>query len=390
MSILNKQGVPYAGTAAKSPRFTALASNSGSEAAGNANVPNGRINPRTGTFDGAASPLIGSDGHLNAGSKSEVMQAMTVLQHHLQTGRIQRAPTLAKSAAERQKQHERLVQAFNSPDKKGMQVIGEVMADEIWQTLGREGFARKLMAIKQLSQGETGRLKVRKKDVVAYIAISATNVVPSTVRQFYVYPPEFNINCSVLMEDKDIAQSSGDLLEEKYQDGLEQIMKKEDDLWISLARASATAANDMFFFNTLTPAVFSEMQIQVNSWGIPPSTALIAFDLWNDIRTDSEFASYFDPVTKHELIMEGSLGTFFGMQLITDAYKHDTLRVLNNGEIFVLGAPQALGGITIRQELATKAIDKYAQEQAMRGWFFNLIEGMSIVSPRGLVRGQKI
>lgn len=382
---------PYGTTPAKSPRFVALASSTGSEAAGNVNVPHGRVNPRSGAFQASASEsLIGGNGELNATNKSEVMQAMTVLQHHVQSGMVKKQPVFAKTAAERKSQHERLVQAFNSPDKKGMQVIGEVLADEIWQTLGREGFARKLMAIKQLAQGETGRLKVRKKDVVAYIAISSTNVVPSTVRQFYVYPPEFNINCSVLMEDKDIAQSSGDLLEEKYQDGLEQIMKKEDDLWITLARASATAANDMFYFNTLTPAVFSEMQIQVNSWGIPPSTALIAFDLWNDIRTDSEFASYFDPVTKHELIMEGCLGTFFGMQMITDAYKHDTLRVLNNGEMFVLGAPQALGGITIRQELATKAIDKYAQEKAERGWFFNLIEGMSIVSPRGLVRGQKI
>lgn len=380
---------PYGGAApAKSPRYTALAS-TGSEAAGNSNVPNGRFG-RSGNLLTGSEALIGADGHLNASSNTEVMQAMTVLQNHLQTGRIQRAPTLGRTAAERKSQHERLVQAFNAPDKKGMQVIGEVMADEIWQTLGREGFARKLMAIKQLSQGETGRLKVRKKDVVAYIAISSTNVVPSTVRQFYVYPPEFNINCSVLIEDKDIAQASGDLLEEKYQDGLEQVMKKEDDLWMSLARASATAANDMFFFTTLTPAVFSEMQIQVNSWGIPPSTALIAFDLWNDIRTDSEFASYFDPVTKHELIMEGSLGTFFGMQIITDAYKHDTLRVLSNGEMFVLGAPQALGGITIRSELATKSVDKYAQEKAERGWFFSLIEGMSIVSPRGLVRGQKI
>jgi hypothetical protein len=380
---------PYA--AATSPRFKALASSTGSEAAGNANVPHGRINPRTGTLQASRSEsVIGSNGDLNASNKSELMQAMTVLQHHVQNGAIKKAPVFAKTAAERQAQHQRLVQAFNAPDKKGMQVIGEVMADEIWQTLGREGFARKLMAIKQLAQGETGRLKVRKKDVVAYIAISSTNVVPSTVRQFYVYPPEFNINCSVLMEDKDIAQSSGDLLEEKYQDGLEQIMKKEDDLWMQLARASATAANDMFFFSTLTPAVFSEMQIQVNSWGIPPATSLIAFDLWNDIRTDSEFASYFDPVTKHELIMEGSLGTFFGMQIITDAYKHDTLRVLNNGEMFVLGAPQALGGITIRQELASKAIDKYAQEKAERGWFMSLIEGMSIVSPRGLVRGQKI
>jgi len=371
------------------PSFTALGSRNDSPVAGNTSVPNGRISARSGSFIPGGEALVGNDGHLNASSKSEVMQAMAVLQHHVQAGNVRRAPVMAKTAAERERQRATLVEAFNAPDKNGMKVIGEVMADEIWQTLGREGFARKLLALKTLSQGEIGRLKVRRKDVVAYIAATSTNVVPSRVRQMFVYPPEVMINCSVLIEDKDIAQATGDILEEKYQDGLEQIMKKEDDLLIQLARASAGAANDLFFFSTLTPSVLSQMQLAVNAWGIPPSVVLLAFDLWNDFRTDSEFASYFDPVTKHELIMEGSLGTFFGMQLITDAYKHDTLRVLNDGEIFVMGAPATIGGITIRQELASKAVDKYAMEKAERGWFMSLIEGMSIVSPRGLVRGQK-
>lgn len=113
----------------QSPRFKALAS-TGSEAQGNAAVPNGRINPRTGTLQSGSEPLIGQNGDLNAGSKSEVMNAMTVLQHHLQSGQLKKAPVFAKSAVERQKQHQRLVEAFNSPDKRGMQVIGEVMSDK--------------------------------------------------------------------------------------------------------------------------------------------------------------------------------------------------------------------------------------------------------------------
>jgi len=32
------------------------------------------------------------------------------------------------------------------------------------------------------------------------------------------------------------------------------------------------------------------------------------------ILTDSEFASYYDPVSKHQLIMEGVLGSFFGVK----------------------------------------------------------------------------
>jgi len=176
----------------------------------------------------------------------------------------------------------------------------------------------------------------------------------------------------------------------KQQSLLEQILVQEDKTWLNLARASASAANDLFFFNTFTPAIFSEMQIQVSRWGIPPTTALLAFDLWNDIRTDSEFASYFDPVTKHELIMEGSLGSFFGVQLITDAYRHETLRVLADGETYMLGAPQTLGGITIRSELKTRNIDMYAQGKPERGWFMQEALGMSVTNSRAIVRGQRV
>ena len=271
---------PYGGRTAapQSPRKVALAQ-SGSEAAGNAGVPNGRINPRSGSFMPGREALINHQGDLNASSIKDLHNAMAVLQRQVQTGEITRKP-MAKTQAERNIQRDRLVQAFRSPDDSGMQAIGEVMTNEIYETLGRESFARKFMALQKLNQGEIARFKVRKKDVVAYIATSSSNVVPSTVRQFYVFPPMFNFNCSILIQDQDIAQATGDLLEEKYQDGLEQMMKKEDDLWMLLARTSAIASNDLFLFNTLTPAVFSEMQIQVNHWGIPPVAALIPFSLW--------------------------------------------------------------------------------------------------------------
>jgi len=172
---------PYA--PANSPRRVALAS-TGTEAAGNSNVPAGRINPRTGSvIESQSEPLVGRDGNLNAGSKAEVMQAMTVLQKHLETGRARRSPVLVQSAAARKTKHERLVQAFHANDGgKAMMAIGEVMGDEIWMTLGREGFARKVMMIKNLNQGEIGRLRVRRKDVVAFFVVSSPNVVSSQVR----------------------------------------------------------------------------------------------------------------------------------------------------------------------------------------------------------------
>jgi hypothetical protein len=117
----------------------------------------------------------------------------------------------------------------------------------------------------------------------------------------YVYPPEFYLIASVTIETKEIEQASGDLLDDKYQDALEQILVKEDQTWLGLARSTASTSNDLFFFNTFTPTVFSEMRTQVARWGIPVTTAILAFDLWNDIIADSEFSSWFDPVSKHEI-----------------------------------------------------------------------------------------
>lgn len=91
-----------------------------------------------------------------------------------------------------------------------------------------------------------------------------------------------------------------------------------------------------------------------------------------------------------ESVLEGSLGSLLGVQLITDAFRHDTLKVLDAGEVFFLGAPQTLGGITQRKELMTQAIDRYNVGRPERGWFMEQIQGMSFVNSRALTRGQRI
>jgi hypothetical protein len=94
--------------------------------------------------------------------------------------------------------------------------------------------------------------------------------------------------------------------------------------------------------------------------------------------------------SKHEIVVEGSLGTILGVQLRTDGFRYETLQVLSPGEVFFLGAPQTLGGITQRKELATQAIDKFNQGKPERGWFMEQIMGMAIVNSRALTRGQRV
>lgn len=381
---------PYSASA---KRKIAVASRSGMPITdGGRGTPRGSFGLTTaGTPRVSSDPLVAANGEFNANNKQEVMQAIATLYNLFNAGQIDtRYVDQGNEVEARTARAARLEEAISDRTGQSWQALGEVIGDEIWQTLGREGFCRKTMLLKPLGKGETGRLRVRKKDVVSFFVTANPNVIASQVRQYYVYPPEFYIIANIIIEDKEIEQASGDLLDDKYQDGLEQILVREDNVWLRLAREAAPTSNDLFFFNTFTPTIFSEMRTSVARWGIPVTTAVLAFDLWNDIIADTEFSSWFDPVSKHEIVLEGSVGSILGVQLITDAFRHETLRVLSEGEVFFLGAPQTLGGITQRKELMTESINRYNQGKPERGWFMEQIEGMSLVNDRAVIRGQRI
>ncbi len=98
----------------------------------------------------------------------------------------------------------------------------------------------------------------------------------------WVYPPDFYLTANIRIEQKEIEQSTGDLLEDKYNDGLENIMVAEDKALRNLSLTAATGRNDAFLFNVFTPTVFASMVQQVRRWGIPCTNMILAFDLWTD------------------------------------------------------------------------------------------------------------
>lgn len=74
-----------------------------------------------------------------------------------------------------------------------------------------------------------------------------------------------------------------------------------------------------------------------------PAVLLIAYDIWNDIIADDDFLPLFDPINKHEQILEGRLGKLCGMEVITDGFRKDTSRFLKAREVYILSDPQTLG-----------------------------------------------
>ena len=206
----------------------------------------------------------------------------------------------------------------------------------------------------------------------------------------YVYFPEFYIQCYILIEDKEIEQSSADLLDEKFQDGLEAVLVREDKITKALLDRSISAFNDPVFYTTFNPTVFTTIRTQVARWGTPPATMLLAWDVWDDIIADPDFIAWWDPVTQHELVLEGHLGRLLGVELHTDGLRYPTLQVLQPGEVYITGAPITVGSKVIRKELDSRAIDTYNQGRAARGWFLHLIQAQIIVNGRATAGAKRL
>jgi hypothetical protein len=339
------------------------------------------INPKNGKLEAGAGAFEDKHGEINAGSKKEVMQRIGALALAASQGDVQEQHEFANQRAE-------LVEAAMA-DKSGetWRVVGEVLGDEILETMGRDGFLRKVMMRKDLKKGEIGRLRVRKKDVMAFYATTDSTGVTSQINQFYLFPDEFYVKAHILIEDRELEQAPGDLLDDKYIDGLEQMMVKEDQVLKGLLDVAATSYNDPVGFTTFSPSVFAQSRTQIQQWGNPCATGIIAMDLWNDILSDPEFATYFDPVTKREVIMSGSLGSFYGVNLITDGFRYDTLQVLQPGEFYFLSAPNVLGAQTVRKDVTTAPINMYLIGKPERGWYMQKIMGLSVANGRAVVHG---
>jgi hypothetical protein len=348
-----------------------------------------RGDPVTALMSPGRGQLVGANGEMNAYSNADLMQAIGSLQQMVQNGEVIESDgrSMEEVSAAR---HAELVEAYSDQSGQKWQALGQLMADEIWETLGREGFARKILAIKPIGKGDVGRLRVRRKDVVAYYVTSDPNVIGSQNRQMWIYPPDFYLTANILIEQKEIEQSTGDLLEDKYNDGLENTMVAEDNALRRLSLTAATGRNDAFLFNVFTPTVYASMIQEIRRWGIPATNMILAFDLWTDIIADTEFSTWFSPVAKHELIMQGTLGSILGVNLITDAFRYETLKVLEAGEVFAYGAPNTVGGIIDRGELSAKPVDQAVNGKAEMGWFFSKVEGMAVVNNRSIVYGQRM
>lgn len=218
------------------------------------------------------------------------------------------------------------------------------------------------------------------------LAPDVGKLYPQYVAEKYINVPEFYIKGNLRVEERELAQGTGDILEDKFLEAQEQILVVEDRQWKIMVDATVGIDNQLqIIAGGLTPDSLAVMRDQVMRWGLSTVTLLMANDIVVDLN-GTTFGSWFDPISQAEIVMTGMLGTLMGLAFITDAYRDPTLRVLNQGDLYILTTPEYHGAYTDRGPVSSTAVDNYADGEPSRGWSMFELVSMCIHNTRSVVK----
>src|ERR1700741_932865 len=289
--------------------------------------------------------MFNAQHELNAGNTQDALQMMASLLDRMSKGEI--ISTTDEIAHQEmqvsaQDRREMLAAAYHDNDDSAWTEIGATIAAKLYEVSDREGFMRNLLTRGEVGQGQRPRFEVRIKNSRAVKAVGPVQHAITIVRDKYIETDEFQIRATPYVSTNDLNQGQGDLPDNSYLDSLEQIFRVEDQTFYSLLTnaASVAAANSTIYMSgAFSNLYLGDLVGALTQWNVTASTLLFASDIMMDILTQGAFPdNFFDPVSKLEIIQTGRLGSLFGLQLVTDGYRHPQLRVLGKGDIFALGA----------------------------------------------------
>ena len=327
---------------------------------------------------------VDNKGEINASSKVDALNRIDEFLKYVQSGKHVVTEEKATEAAELAKTHRKMVEmAFT--DSEAHEQLGKTLASELYVSASKEGFARNLLKREEVQQGTFPVITLAMKNVLASVAVSPTRVETRIIRDNRYFPQEFYISTRLFVEYKDIYQYPNNILERKYLEGLEGTMVAEDKTWKLMANKTIGVSNHLTnIVGSTTPTTLANLRIQVSRWGIPVTTWLIADNIWSDIIGNTGFQSLLEPVSKHELVMTGKLATMLGMDIITDAYRHPQHKVLNEGEMYVIGDTEMHGAYTDRGGVESLPLDGAHENIPGRGWMLTETLSMIIANSRSV------
>lgn len=326
--------------------------------------------PLAGTTVGKGNDLvsISNSGEINAHSVTEALQAIQKLQSLSSQGTVGNAPATSMQRAQaRDARMEALSSAMN--DSKEWASLGSALGQRIEEFSERNGFLRRLCEHMPLSQGQLPRIPMEQNIGQAIVASAPSDLDFQVLRSKIFNPVEFEMKAHIRVSQLDMEQVAGDLLDDAYQQGQQALTVTEDRLWKDAADKSVGVINPLTqIVGGLTPGYLSRLRTHLTKWNIPARTALISNDYWDDIHGSSDWATALDPITRHDLVLNGQIATLQGMTLITDGFRNPTQVVLKPGELYVVGDSKFHGTYTSRGGIRSKAVDGANSGETSQGW----------------------
>ncbi len=348
---------------------------------------------KTAIRPGTKEPWFGSNGHLNAGSNIEAMVQTAKLMQAIASGEVSfdenKSEEFVVTAAQRR---ELLVQAYNDHSTTTWVETGSSIGAILYETAKRNGFMRRFLLKGDLADGSVPRVQLRTQNVTVAVATGPSMNAPEFARMKYLYPPEFYITGNVRVEDRDIAQGAPDLLEDTMNRSLEQINVVEDRTYIKLLDATVGTANPLVLMSGgMNPTNIAAAKTALTSWGLSSDEAILSADFWNDIVGNAAaFANLFDPVTQHEIVATGFLGTLLGMRITTDGFRDPNQKVVAPNDMYIISSAQNHGSYTDRGPVKVVPVDNYNDGVPARGWYFNELLSMVVANPRSVVKAKRV
>jgi hypothetical protein len=330
--------------------------------------------------------MFDNNGETNAWDKKDAARKLRHFAAKASSGELRREGL--ESFVPKNERHQVLVAAYHDQSGEKWAALGAGVVQLIEERQQREGLVRKLLNVNPLNVGEEPKINMTKKVAEAVIATSEASVEYQVVRNNRVYPTELSLVANLRVSNLDLQQASGDHLEEMYNQGYEAILVREDRLWKMAAdKLADTGVNPTILLGTpLTPALLSQIKNQLTGQGLPVGAMVMASDFWDDMLGNPGFYDLYDPVTRYNLIQDGTIGTIFGMPIITDSFRDPDFRVLNIGEMYVTAAAEFSGGYTDRGGIEATAVDGAQTGSDSKGWFLRESFSLGLINPKSIVR----
>ena len=337
-------------------------------------------NSREAFFNGA--------GVLNAGSDREALRILATLIEQVQKGEVTLDTASAANSNEpdttsrafKQARHESYIAAHTGGiHTKEFSDIGSAIAATLQTTQERAGFMRNYLIRGDLQPGDVAP-RFRRKDrsnVVAVVSTDFSSLAPRFVTDIIIEGYEIVISENVRVLDREINRGNIDLVEDVYLRAQQGISVREDQLFAKHVRlAAGVSGNSRLVTSGVTPQLFGQMRADLDSAAVPAANIIIGTQVWPDFLAPG-FAAAINPVTNYELIQTGRLGRILDMEIVTDGLRPRGLRVLQPNEVFMLSAPEFLGGYTDRGPVTATPRDNYDDGQPAKGWY--MYEEISII-----------